>query len=117
MQAGAIAMRNDRVLAPFEQVILLAILRTGERAYGVPVIDEIARVTGRRPSSGAFYITLDRLEHKGLLRSTFRDRPPDRGGRPRRYLAVTAAGLRALRASRQTLLGLWKGLEPILEAR
>lgn len=108
-------MPSDRALVPFEQVVLLAILRTGDDPYGVRVIEEIARVTGRRPSSGAFYITLDRLEHKKLLRSTYREATAERGGRSRRYLTVTAAGVRALRASRETMLGLWRGLEPILE--
>lgn len=108
-------MRVGRAFAPFEHIVLLAILRSGGDAYGPPVMAEIARVTGRRPSSGAFYVTLDRLEQKGLLRSTFREPTAERGGRPRRYLAVTAAGLRTLRASRRTLLGLWRGLEPLLE--
>ena len=108
-------MSNQRSLAHFEQVVLLAILRRGDDAYGVPVIDEIAEVTGRRPSSGAFYLTLDRLEEKGLIKSTFRDGHPERGGRARRYVTVTASGMRALRDARSMMLGLWQGLEPLLE--
>ena len=110
-------MPRHRALAEFEQIVLLAVLRVGANAYGVPVLDEIARQTGRRPSSGAFYVTLDRLEEKGLLRSRLDDPAADRGGRARRYLVVTAAGVRALRASRRTMLALWRGLEPVLEGK
>ena len=61
------------------------------------------------------YVTLDRLEEKGLLRSRLADSTDERGGRPRRYVTVTALGVRELRASRRALLELWHGLEGILE--
>jgi DNA-binding PadR family transcriptional regulator len=60
-------------------------------------------------------MTLDRLEKKGLLRSTLSDPTPERGGRAKRCYALTRSAVQALRASRQTLLSLWQGLEPLLE--
>lgn len=104
-------------LGEFEQMVLLSIMRLGEGAYGLAVRDEMAGVTGRRPSSGALYTTLDRLERKGLIRSTDGDTSDSRGGRPRRNLAVTPAGRRALAHSRQALLALWDGLEAALDRR
>jgi DNA-binding PadR family transcriptional regulator len=60
------------------------------------------------------YVTLARLEEKGYLRARAGEANGDRGGRPRRYLRVTGEGVRALRASRATLLRLWNGLEAVL---
>jgi PadR family transcriptional regulator, regulatory protein PadR len=102
-------------LAELEQVILLAILQVGDEAYGVPVLEEIRRRTGRRVSRGALYVTLDRLEAKGYIASRTGPPSPERGGRSRRLLTVTAAGVRALRASRRALLELWNGLDAVLD--
>lgn len=102
-------------LAEFEQVVLLAAMRLGEESYGAAIIEEIRERTGRVVSSGALYITLDRLEAKGLVRSRLGDPTPQRGGRARRYVTPTPAGVRALRESRRALLQLWSGLEPALD--
>lgn len=107
-------MGNDR-LGEFEQMVLLAVLRLGEKAYGLAVSDELQEVAGRAPSSGALYTTLDRLERKGLIASHEGEAPSERGGRARRYLTVTADGMEALRSSRHTLLRLWDGLEAALD--
>lgn len=102
-------------LGEFEQLVLLAVLRAGEGAYGTRVLREIRAAGARRASRGAVYVTLARLEEKGLLRGgTSGDGGGERGGRPRRYLRVTGQGLRALRASRATLVRLWAGLEGVL---
>jgi DNA-binding PadR family transcriptional regulator len=63
------------------------------------------------------YVTLDRLEEKGMLRSRLADSTDERGGRPRRYVKVTPLGVRQLRESRTALLELWNGLEGVLEGR
>ena len=102
-------------LGQFEHVVLLAILRLGDTAYAPAILDEIEARTGRPASPGSMYVTLDRLEEKGLLRSRLADAADDRGGRPRRYVTVTAYGLRELRASRAALQKLWRGLEGVLE--
>lgn len=95
--------------------MLLAILRLGDAAYAPAILDELEQRTGRVPSPGSMYVTLDRLEAKGLLRSRLADAEGDRGGRPRRYVSVTAHGVRELRASRAALLKLWRGFEGVLE--
>jgi len=106
---------NAEFLGEFEQMVLLSILRLGERAYGLAVRDELEAVAGRRPSSGALYTTLERLERKGLMESTAGESSDARGGRARRYLAVTPAGRRALGHSRRALVALWDGLEAALD--
>jgi len=102
-------------LGQFEHVVLLAILRLGDTAYAPAILEEIERRTGKPASPGSMYVTLDRLEEKGLIRSRLADAADERGGRPRRYVTVTAYGMRELRASRTALLKLWRGLEGVLE--
>lgn len=101
-------------LGEFEQRVLLAILRCDRRAYPLEIRKEIARASGHEPSRGAFYTTLDRLEAKQLVRWTAEQGETEREGLPRRRFAVTAEGIAALRASRKTLLALWRGLDKIL---
>ena len=102
-------------LGQLEQLVLLAILRLGDGAYAPAILEEIETRTGNPASPGSMYVTLDRLEEKGLIRSRLADASDDRGGRPRRYVTVTAYGVRELRASRAALLKLWRGLEGLLE--
>jgi DNA-binding PadR family transcriptional regulator len=99
-------------LGEFEQMVLLAIVRLGDGVYGVPIVDEIQRRTGRSVAPAAVYVTLRRLEQKGLLSSWLGDPTPDRGGKARRCVKVTRAGLESLRESRQALDQMWKGLDP-----
>ena len=99
-------------LGEFEQMVLLAILHLGDEVYGVPIVDEIERRTGRTIAPAAVYITLRRLEQKGWLSSWMSDPTPERGGKSRRCVKVTRAGLEALRESRQLLDRMWKGLDP-----
>jgi DNA-binding PadR family transcriptional regulator len=97
-------------LGEFEQIVLLAVLRLGEDAYGVPIRREIEKRTRRSVTVGALYRTLDRLEEKGYVGSKFGDPTPERGGRSKRYFKVEPAALRALRASRKALDAMWEGL-------
>ena len=99
-------------LGEFEQLVLLAVIRLGEGAYAVPVRVEIESRTHRSASRGAIYITLDRLEEKGFLRSHLADGNAERSGRPRRYYRITPAGERALENSWQALKSMWEGLKP-----
>jgi len=103
------------LLGEVEQLVLLAILRLGDDAYAPAILDEIEERTGRPAAAGSVYVTLDRLEAKRLIRSRLAAGGTERGGRPRRYVAVTARGVRELRANRAALLSLWRGLEGILE--
>jgi DNA-binding PadR family transcriptional regulator len=104
-------MTSATALGEFEQVVLLAILRLGDEAYAVAVQNEILRCTGRDVSRGSIYITLDRLETKGYLRSWLADPTPERGGRAKRYYTLRPAAIGALRESRRALIALWRGLE------
>jgi len=101
-------------LGDFEQLVLLAVLHLGDDAYGVRIVDAIEERTCRTVSRSALYVTFDRLEGKDLLESDLRGGDASRGGKKRRYVTVTAAGLEALRESRAALLVMWRGLEPVL---
>jgi PadR family transcriptional regulator, regulatory protein PadR len=102
-------------LGELEQIVLLAVLRVGEEAYAVPILDQIEAQTGRKIARGALYTALERLEAKGCLRSRVGEPLPERGGRARRYFTVTPAAVRALKHSRQALMRLWSGLDSVLE--
>jgi len=80
------------MLGEFEYLLLSASARLGEAAYGVAIREDIENATGRRCSVGALYTTLDRLEAKGLIRTWMGDPTPERGGRPKRRVRVTAQG-------------------------
>ena len=99
-------------LGEFEQLVLLAVLRLKDDAYAVPIRQEIEDRTKRSAARGAVYITLDRLEEKGYLKSRLGEGSPERGGRPRRYYTVSTAGVRALEQSWTALRNMWAGLEP-----
>lgn len=103
-------------LGEFEQMVLLAVVHLGDDVYGVPIADEIERRTGREVSPPAVYVTLRRLEQKGLLSSRMSTPTPERGGKARRCVKVTPSGLESLRLSRLTLDRMWKGLDPALRA-
>jgi PadR family transcriptional regulator, regulatory protein PadR len=107
-------MARREHLGEFEQIVLLAILRLGEDAYGVPIRLDIERRTGRALTVGALYRTLDRLEDKGFVSSAFSDPTPERGGRSKRYFRVKPLGLRSLRASREALTAMWAGLDRVV---
>jgi DNA-binding PadR family transcriptional regulator len=101
-------------LGEFEVVVLLAVLHLRDDAYGSSIRDDIEGRAGRPVSRGAVYITLDRLEQKGLLTSKLGGATPGRGGRPKRLFRVTAAGVKAIKQSVASLVRMHRGLEPIL---
>ena len=81
-------------LGEFEYLMLTAVARLGEGAYGVTIREEIEDATGRQCSLGALYTTIERLESKGLVKTSMGDPTPQRGGRPKRMVRVTAGGTR-----------------------
>jgi DNA-binding PadR family transcriptional regulator len=103
-------MTSTPALGEFEQVVLLAILRLAEGAYGVAIRREITKCTEREPAPGALYTTLDRLEEKSLVTSRYGDPTPERGGRAKRYFTVTARGVRAVARAQRAYRRLLKGL-------
>ena len=98
----------------FELIVMLALLRLGENAYGVPIARAIEEATRREVAIGSVYAALERLEQKGLVASRLGEPTPERGGRAKRYFRVTGAGLRQVRATQKALVALWQGL-PQLE--
>jgi PadR family transcriptional regulator PadR len=102
-------MRN--LPGEFEQIVLLAILRLKDGAYGVPIRAEIQKGARRSVSIGALYSTLDRLEAKGLVSSSFSDPKPERGGRARRYFQVEPPGIKALERTRDAFIMMWDGVD------
>jgi DNA-binding PadR family transcriptional regulator len=103
-------MGSGGYLGELEQMVLLAVRRLGDGAYGLGVVDVLEERVGRSLSRGAIYVTLDRLEEKGLITSRRGPAVPGRGGRPRRLLTVTPAGIEALAEARRAWQSLWEGL-------
>ena len=103
-------MNRPVALGEFEQVVLLAILRLGDEAYGVTIREEIAACTGREPSPGALYTTLTRMEEKGMVRSWLGEATLKRGGKAKRHVAVTLTGRNALLSAQRAYQSLLKGL-------
>jgi DNA-binding PadR family transcriptional regulator len=99
----------------FEQMVLLVVLELGDEAYGAQVGTRLRERTGREPSTGALYTTLQRLEAKGLVTGREGEATSDRGGRPRRYFKLTRAGLASLRRSRDALQRLWAPVADLLD--
>ncbi len=106
---------TDAPLGPLELVVLLAVARLGDGAYGLAIRRDLAARTGRDHSVGAIYTTLGRLEGKGLVASRTSDPLPVRGGRARREFRLTAPGERALREARRAAASVWDGLGPTFD--
>ena len=99
------------MLGSLEFVVLLALLRLRDDAYGMTVRREIEKRTGRNVSIGAIYSTLERLEAKGYVSSCTGEPTAERGGRAKRLFQIEADGERALRASREAIRKMTLGLK------
>jgi PadR family transcriptional regulator, regulatory protein PadR len=106
-------MADRNYLGEFEHIVVLALLRLSDRAYGVTVRQEIASRISREVSIGAIYATLDRLEKKGYVKSALGDPTPERGGRSKRYFHVTAKGVAAVNRTHRALHSMSEGLNLI----
>lgn len=101
-------------LGDFEQLVLLAILRLGETAYGMRIHQELQETAARQTSLGAIYTTLERLEEKGLVNSAVGEATPERGGKAKKYFRINGAGISSLRQALHATEAMKAGLEPIL---
>ena len=108
-------MRRE-LLTDFELMVLLAVLRAADEAYGVAIARDIEQTTGRTVLLGAVYAALERLEQNGLVASTVGAPTAARGGRAKRFFRVTAGGLRAVKHTQKALIALWRDL-PQLKTR
>jgi PadR family transcriptional regulator, regulatory protein PadR len=104
-------------LGTFELTVLLALIRLGDSAYGIPISHEIRVRGGREVSLGSIYSTLERLKTKGLVSSEVGEPTPERGGRAKKYFRVTAEGLREVRETQRLLKRLWQGLQELEGSR
>jgi len=98
-------------LGEFEQLVLLALLRLDDQAYGVAVHREITRRTGRRTSYGTVYATLARLEAKGFVTARMGEPTAERGGRRKRFFTLLAPGRRALERSLRNVARMTQGID------
>src|SRR5579864_2751968 len=103
-------MAKGDYLGEFEQIVLLALLRLRDNAYGMTIRREIEKRTGREVSIGAVYATLDRLEQKGYVSSRQGEATPERGGRAKRFFKIEAAGESGLCESQSLLAKMRRGL-------
>jgi PadR family transcriptional regulator PadR len=97
-------------LGAFDLMIMLALMRLGEPAYGVPIAREIEDASGRVVALATLYAVLARLEKKGLISSHLGEPTAERGGRAKRYFRVTARGLREVRDTQRVFTSLWQGI-------
>jgi DNA-binding PadR family transcriptional regulator len=103
-------MRTETLLSNFELMVLLALIRIGDGAYGVPISREIEERSGRVISITTIYAALDRLEGKGFVSSEMGEPTRERGGRAKRHFTITPKGMREVRAVKGALINMWKGL-------
>ena len=94
-------------------MVLLAVIRLGDDAYGVPISKELLETTGRDAALGSVYAALDRLEEKELVSSSLGDPTPARGGRAKRYFRATSRGIREAKITKKALVSLWRGIPQI----
>ena len=101
----------QHLLGEFEQLVMFAVIRLDERAYGAAIRTELLERAGRDVSPGAIFTTLERLEARGLVTSTYGEPTQERGGRRKRFYRVAPDGRRALAASLETIRRMARGLE------
>lgn len=97
-----------KLLTRAEEYVLLGVLKLGDDAYCVPILDQIEKITRKKWSLGNIYIPLYRLEEKGFLESNLGEPTTERGGKRKRYYKVTAAGKEALRSIKQIETAMWQ---------
>lgn len=101
----------------FELMVMLAILRLDEDAYGVPIAAEMEAFRGREISLGSVYAALERLEGKGYISSFLGEATPERGGKAKRYFKATKNGYKAVQRTRHALTSMWKRIPALKEDR
>ncbi len=102
-------------LGEFEQLVMFAVLRLDDEAYGTSIREELKRRAQRDVSPGAIFTTLERLETRGLVTSRYGEPTAERGGRRKRFYTLTVEGRRALARALRTVKRMARGLEPKLE--
>jgi PadR family transcriptional regulator PadR len=106
-------MAGPTALGTNDLMILLALMRLGDDAYGVPIAREIEDTVGRPVALASVYATLDRLAERGFVEHELGAPTAERGGRAKKYFRITGKGIREARTAKQSLVKLWKGLEQL----
>jgi PadR family transcriptional regulator len=109
-------MKRREHLGSLELLVLLAVMRAGRNASGIPIAREVELGSGHDVALGSVYTALARLERKGLVVSELGEPTAARGGRAKAFFRLTAKGLREVRQTHGTLTRLWQGI-PELEGR
>lgn len=109
-------MRKREYLGSIELLVLLAVMRAGRNAYGIPIAREIEAVSGKEVALGSIYATLSRLEAKGLIASELGEPTPERGGRAKAIFRLTTKGLREVRDAQAMLTRMWSGISELERA-
>lgn len=104
------------IIGEFEQLVLLALVRLGNGAFGAAILREIRERTGREVAVGALYMTLARLEKKKMVCAYIGDPTPQRGGRRRKHYLIDTAGQQALGRSYRVFMTMSEGIEAELES-
>lgn len=104
---------TEQALGGFEHRVLLALMRLGGETYSVPIVDELEHLLGKAPAPAAVYVTLRRLERRGLLTSVMRPPEAGRGGPDRRVFRAEPQVVEILRSARHELSALWDGVEAL----
>ncbi len=105
--------RPNDTLSNFELMVMLAVIRLGDNAYGVPIAEEIEKRRGKLVRIGSVYAALDRLGAKGFVDSELGESTAERGGRAKRYFRLTGKGLGEVQETRRALVELWTGLPKV----
>jgi len=101
-------------LTKLEELVLIAVLRLKDKAYGISIYDFIVNITGKEVSVSSVYFPLERLVRKGYLQTLKGEPTPKRGGMSKRYYRLTQAGIRALQENRSFNKTIWKGVAELL---
>lgn len=100
-----------KLLSSHDEILLLAILRLKDNAYGMTIRREVSKATGKNWSIGAIYDPLYRMEKKGLLESFLSEPTKERGGRSKRIFKISKKGIEALLEHKKTRERLWQGVK------
>lgn len=106
-------MGSSNLISNFELMVMLALIRCEDEAYGVPITQEMECHSARDIAVGSVYAALERLEGRGLITSKIGEPTAERGGRAKRYFKPTPKGLKEIRETRRTLVNLWNNLPEV----
>lgn len=103
------------ILSRADEILLVSILSLGDNAYGVTIIEEVYRRTGKKMTFGSIWVSLDILHKKGYIDKRLGDPTPQRGGRSKLYYTLKPAGIKALREAAALQKSLWDGIQDRLK--